>query len=125
MYAQASVCIHYTMCVCVCVRVYSQLAGVGSRFEGSTVHSMAVRGCPLCRWDGGKWRVRRNEAWGWGGGRWKSERNESSSSEVCLRPCLRHNGAGSVSAYPQIEIVLWWIFIPRLWDSTKEHLNAE
>ena len=102
------------------------VAGVGSRFEGSTVHSMAVRGCPLCRWDGGKWRVRRNEAWGWGGGRWKSERNESSSSEVCLLPCLRHNGAGSVSAYLQIEIVLWWIFIPRLWDSThRKRENSE
>lgn len=30
-----------------------RVAGAGSRFEGSTRHSMVVRDCPLCRWDGG------------------------------------------------------------------------
>ena len=44
-----------------------RVAGAGSRFEGSTRHSMVVRDCPLCRWDGGTaGGVRRNEAVGVG-----------------------------------------------------------
>ena len=64
-----------------------RVAGAGSRFEGSTRHSMVFRDCPPLPvgWrNGGGAEQGEMRLWGWGGDRWKSEKNESSSSEVCM-----------------------------------------